>query len=203
MTSDNFAVFDHAESFVERANGLVEMPGVNVDLSALDMGKIGVGGHFVIECYDKNGNLKWQDTAENGVTNTALNDVLNVYIEAGSQTTTWYCGLVDNAGFTGFAAGDTSASHSGWSESTAYSNSTRIQWSPGAASSQSITNSSTMDFSINTNSTVIKGLFIISNSTKGGSTGTLFSTAAFSGGTQSVNSGDTLKVTYTLSAASS
>lgn len=203
MTGNELAVFDHAESFVERASGVIEMPGVNIDLSGLNLGSIGVGGHFVVECYDKDGNLKWQDTAENGVTNTALNDVLNVYIEASSQTTSWYTGLVDNAGFTGFAAGDTAASHSGWSESTAYSNSTRIQWSPGSASSQAITNSSTMDFSINTNSTVIKGLFIISNSTKGGTSGTLFSTAAFSGGTQSVNSGDTLKVTYTLSAASS
>jgi hypothetical protein len=48
----------------------------------------------------------------------------------------------------------------------------------------------------------VKGLFLISDSTKGGTTGTLFSTAAFTGGTQAVNSGDTLKVTYTVAATS-
>jgi hypothetical protein len=43
----------------------------------------------------------------------------------------------------------------------------------------------------------------VSNNTVGGTTGTLFSTASFAGGTQTVNNGDTLKVTYTISAANS
>ena len=47
---------------------------------------------------------------------------------------------------------------------------------------------------------VRRGVFLLPNLL---TTGTLFSTAAFSGGNQSVNSGDTLKVTYTVSATSS
>jgi hypothetical protein len=199
-----FGVGDHASAFVERASGLIEMPGVNVDLSALGpRSRFQAGGYFIVECYDKDGNCKWQDVAENGVTNLGLNDVLNVYLRDTSQTATWYLGLIDNAGFTGLAAGDTISSHTGWAESTAYSNANRLAWSAGAASAQAVTNGTTVDFSMNTNSTVIKGLFLVSDNTKGGTSGLLWSTAAFSGGTQSVNSGDTLKVTYTVSAASS
>jgi hypothetical protein len=159
-------------------------------------------GVFKVTCLDRQGKVKWMDEAHNLVTNTALNDVLNEYIRATTQTTAWYMGLVDNSGFTAFAAADTSASHAGWSESTAYSNATRPQWSPGAASSQSITNASSVNFSINGTAT-IKGLFIIANNTVGGTTGLLFSEAAFSGGNQAVSNGDTLQCTYTLSAASS
>lgn len=159
-------------------------------------------GHYAsVKCFDKDGKLKWEDEAHNLITNAGLNDVLNEYIRGTSQTTAWYMGLVDNASWTAFAAGDTAASHTGWLESAAYSNATRPQWSPGASSGQSITNGSTVNFTINATAT-IKGLFIISNNTISGTTGTLFSEAAFSGGNQAVQSGDTLQCTYTLSLAS-
>jgi len=63
-----------------------------------------------------------------------------------------------------------------------------------------ITNSaSPASFSINATAT-IGGAFLISNNTKGGTTGTLFSAADFqSPGDRSVVSGDTLNVTYTFS----
>lgn len=159
-------------------------------------------GHYHVRCVDKDGNLKWEDEGDNLITNLALNDVLNEYIRATSQTTAWFMSLVDNSGFTAFAAGDTSASHAGWTENTAYSQTTRPAWSPGAASSQSITNASSVNFSM-TGTETIKGLFIVANSTIGATTGLLFSEVAFSGGNQSVNNGDTLQCTYTLSAASS
>ena len=202
MQGERFGFSASAEAVVERSNGVTEMQGVQLDLGGLNAANLGVGGHFVIECRDSEGNLRWEDTAENGVTNLALNDVLNVYLRNTSQTASWYIGLVDNASYTGFAAGDTISSHSGWAESVAYSNSTRVAWSPGAAASQGVTNGTTSDFTMNATAT-IKGLFLNSDNTKSGTTGTLFSTAAFSGGNQSVNSGDTLKVTYTVSATSS
>ncbi len=201
MRSD-LAFGDQADALVERANGTIDLPGFSLDLSGLDPTKLGVGGYFVIECRDADGNLRWEDTAENGVTNTALNDVLNVYLRNTSATANWYIGLVDNSSFTGFAAGDTIASHTGWAESVAYSNTNRVQWSPGASSSQGVTNGTTCDFNMNGTAT-IKGLFLASDNTKSGTTGKLFSTAAFSGGNQTVNNGDTLKVTYTVSASSS
>lgn len=201
---DSLAIGDWAGSHVEKANGTIELPGLFLDFSALLPEMLGVGGSFDIECVDANGETRWRDTAKNGVTNNALNDLLNVYLRNTTQTSAWYIGLVDNASFTAFSASDTAASHSGWIENTNYSNATRVQWSPGAAASQGVTNSTTADFNMTPGSgATIKGLFISSLNTISGTTGTLFSTAAFSGGNQTVNSGDTLKVTYTVSATSS
>lgn len=161
-----------------------------------------IGGVFHAECYDQDGKLKWSDVAYNAVSNLALNDVLDVYLGAASQTSVWYLGLVDNTGFSAYAAADTMSSHAGWTESVAYSNTNRVTWTPGSASSQSVSNGTTSDFTINASAT-IKGVFLTSNNTKSGTTGKLFATASFSGGNQTVNSGDTLKVTYTCSATTS
>ena len=133
----------------------------------------------------------------NGIVDVGLNHILETEFHSGTQVTTWYIGLVDNAGFSAFANADTMSSHAGWAESPAYTEANRVTWSAGAAATRQITNAATCDFSINATVT-IKGLFITSNNTKGGTTGTLWSTAAF-GSTVALNNGDTLKVTYTLS----
>lgn len=171
-----------------------------------------ISGHVRTECYDADGNLKWVDETHNMITNTALTALLDSFLRNQTPPTTIYMGLVDNASFSAFAAGDTYATsgHSGWIENTNYSQSTRPSWTTVAASGQSITNSSAVVFSINAASQVIKGIFTVygsSTNTKGdftsGAGKVLFSTAAFSGGNQSCNSGDTLNVTYTISASSS
>jgi hypothetical protein len=161
---------------------------------------VSLGGTFHVECFGPDGNRKWRVKAKNAVVNVALNDWLNVYLRNGTPKAAWYLGLVDNSGFTTFAAADTMASHAGWTESTVYSNATRPTWAPGAASSQSVTNSSSVDFAV-TGTATLRGIFLNSASDKGGTTGTLFSTAAFTGGNQAVANGDTLKVTYSVSSA--
>jgi hypothetical protein len=200
----NFGIGDRATALVERASGQIDQPGFRLELGGLDPLSLGVGGYFTVECYDADGVKRWEERAKNGVSNAALNDLLNVYLRNTSQTAAWYLGLVDNASYTSFAPGDTMSSHSGWIENTNYSGATRPQWSPAAAASQSVSNTTTVDFAMNPGSAVtIRGLFVASDSTKGGTSGTLFSTAAFSGGNQTVNNGDTLKITYTVSASSS
>lgn len=164
--------------------------------------KLNVGGMFYVECVRPDGSLAWTDYAKNGCTNTALDDLLNKYFRNGTTASTWYLGLIDNAGFTALAAADTIASHSGWSEATYYSNANRPTWSPAASSGQSIVNGTTTDFNINANTKAVKGLFAVTDNTVGGTSGLMFATAAFSGGVQNCNSGDTLKCTYTMSAAS-
>lgn len=133
----------------------------------------------------------------NGITDVGLNHILETEFHSGTAVTTWYIGIVDNASFSAFAAGDTMASHAGWIESTAYSESVRQTWGAGTASSRSITNGSAATFSINGTAT-LKGVFITSVSTKSGTTGTLWSTAAFAS-TVAVINGDSVKVTYTVS----
>lgn len=161
-----------------------------------NLGKL--GGRFHVECYDKNGNLRWKEDITNGITNVGKNKLLDVMFHADTPVTTWYIGLVDNAGFTAFADADTMASHAGWSEFTAYSESTRVEWTEGAAASQQITNASPVSFSINASGTV-HGIFVVSDSTKSGTTGILWATAALAAN-RAVNNGDSLKITYTVGA---
>ncbi len=151
----------------------------------------------VARCYDKNGNLKWTRRCFNGVTDVGIEQLLDAQFNGGSQSSTWYMLLVDNSGFSAFADGDTMGSHSGWTEDQTYAASTRPEWTADAAGSRAVTNSSTVDFAIN-GTTVIKGIAAVDNNVKGGTSGTLFATASFSSNA-SVENGDTLKVTYTVS----
>lgn len=174
------------------------------DSNAVGMGRTGVAteeaqatGVYTATCYDKDGNLKWTDTYTNLVTTVGKNDLLDKYLAGSAYTAAWYLGLVDGATTPTYAATDTSASHSGWTESAAYSNSTRPTPSWSAASAGSKSTSATA-FNINATAT-IAGTFLISNSTKSGTTGTLYSAGSFTGGNKSVASGDTLNVTYTAS----
>lgn len=156
-----------------------------------------VRGFFLVEHRNKAGKLIGIYRVPNGIVDVGMNHILETEFHAGAAVTTWYIGLVDNSGWTAFADGDTMGSHAGWSESTVYSAGTRPQWTMGAASGRQITNAATVDFAIN-GSAVLKGIFITSDSAKSGSAGTLWATAAFSS-TVSVQSGDTLKITYTVS----
>lgn len=159
--------------------------------------KAKVGGHYDVVCLDRNGNVKWQESAPNLITNAGLDYLLDVALSGATATTTWYLGL---KGTGSPAAGDTMSSHAGWSEITPYSDANRITWSEGGVSSQSITNSgSVAAFTINATSTVY-GIFLTSDNTKSGTSGTLFSATDFSS-SRAVESGDTLNVTYTVSAA--
>ncbi len=141
---------------------------------------------------------KWTDEIQNLVTTAGKNDLLDKYLSGSGYTATWFLGLVDNSGFSAYAAGDTAASHAGWTESTAYSNANRPTPSFGSASAGSKATTATA-FNINATAT-INGCFLISNNTKGGTTGILYSAGSFSGGNRAVANGDTLNVTYTASA---
>lgn len=161
------------------------------------------GGVYHIECRDKDGNLKWSAQSHNLVVNVGLQDMNNKYFTGSAYTAAWYIGLYGAAASNNPAASDTAASHAGWTEITPYSNATRPAATFGAATSADpsvITNSaSPAQFSINASNTV-GGAFLISNNTKGGTTGILFSASDFqSPGDRAVTSGDTLNVTYTFS----
>ena len=160
--------------------------------------KAKLSGHFTIEHRDSDGNLKGRYDVPNGIVDEGLNHILDVEFHGETQISTWYVGLVDNSGFTAFSDDDTLSSHGDWSEFTSYTEANRVEWEEDAASSRSISNSTTADFSINASGNV-KGIFVSSNNVKStGNTGTLWSTAAFSSVVATAN-GDTLKVTYTVS----
>lgn len=156
---------------------------------------------YTVECFDAKGKLKWREVVPNIVVNAGLNDVLDKYFKGSTYTAAFYVGLVDNGSFSAYAAGDTMASHAGWLEFTSYSGTDRPTLTLGSVSSQSVNNSANKAaFSI-TSSGTVRGAFITTGSTKGGTSGTLFGAASFSS-TRSVDNGDTLNVTTTLTAAS-
>lgn len=153
--------------------------------------------HAVVECLDADGNLRWRDEIYNLVTTAGKNHALNVLFRATSPGT-WYVGL---KGAGSAAAGDTAASHAGWSEVTAYAEATRVALTLAAPSGGSANNSASKAvFTMNAGATVA-GAFLINNNTKGGATGELYSGGDFTGGSRTVQSGDTLSVTMTLTAA--
>lgn len=161
------------------------------------------GGVFRIQCLDPNGNLKWEAESHNLVVDEGLQYMNEAALGGGAQITTWYIGLYGAGASNNPAASDTMASHGGWTENTTYSNATRPVCTFAVATvpvpgTSTITNSaSAASFNIN-GSTTIGGAFLTSDSTKGGTSGTLFSAADFTGGDRSVGSGDTLNVTYTF-----
>jgi len=154
-------------------------------------------GTFQLEHFDNEGNHLGTYDINNGIVDVGMNYLLDAGFNGGTQNSTWYMGLIDNSGFSSLNAGDTMGSHSGWSEAEGYSEAGRPEWDAGAAGSRQVTNGSTTNFSINTSATLY-GIFITTDNTKGGSSGTLWSTAAFSS-TVSTSNGDTVKVTYTVS----
>ncbi|MBN1814703.1 MAG: hypothetical protein JXA14_22880 [Anaerolineae bacterium] len=144
----------------------------------------------------------WEDDFENLVVNEGLDDSLDKHLKGSSYTAAWYMGLTD--GTPSVAAGDTMASHAGWTEVTAYDEAVRQTVTFGSVSSQSVDNSgSPCVFTIDTNSTTIGGAFLVTNSTKGGSTGTLYGGGAFTAGDKTLDDNDTLTVTVTCTASAS
>lgn len=135
----------------------------------------------------------------NLITTVGRNHILNTQFAGGTPVTTWYIGLVNNSGWTAFAAGDTMGSHAGWTELEDYDEATRQAWTEDAAASGSMTNSTPAVFTINATVT-IKGIFLTSVSTKGGTTGTLWCGTAFSSPI-SAEDDDVLSVTYTVNTA--
>jgi len=190
MTLEKIKAGDSASASVTRGASSVE----SVDMT----------GVYTAECYDAEGNLKWSDTIENTVVTAGKNSLLDVYLRAQTQLTTWYFGLMSSISYSAIAAGDTPASHAGWREAglanaPTYSESVRQTAAWSAASSGSISTSSAASFSI-TGAGTVKGAFLISSSTKDGTVGTLYSAGLFTVGDKIVSSGDTINVTYTASA---
>jgi hypothetical protein len=165
------------------------------------MEKLVASGRFHVLCYDENGDLKWEEKNDNLVVNVGLQYMAGVALTSTTQITTWYIGLWGAGASNNPAAGDTMASHAGWTEFTGYSNATRVSPTFTAATNANpsvVTNATAAAFSINASGTV-GGAFLTSGSAKSGTAGTLFSGSDFTGGDRSVVSGDTLNVTYTFS----
>jgi hypothetical protein len=176
---------------------------------------VGMEGRFEAKCYDKDGNLKWEEVINNLVVAVGKQLMLDTLLAGSSYTATVVMGLVSGASTPTFAATDTQSSHSGWLESGAtnaptysgtrktptFSASTSTGSSPSNVTTK--TTSAAVSFTF-TGSGTVAGCFININgsSTIDNTTGTLYSAGAFTGGNKTVASTDQLNVTYSTTATS-
>jgi hypothetical protein len=161
--------------------------------------KLYLGGHYDAQII-RAGEVIDEFGFDNLIVNEGLNSLLNVYLDAATQITSWYCGLFQGnytpvATVTGATIGAAST------ECSSYTAGVRQPFTPASSTAQSSTNSaSRATFTFNAGVTIY-GAFLVSTAAINGVTGTLFSAAAF-GAAKAVASGDQLLLTYSLSAAS-
>lgn len=155
-------------------------------------------GRVRTEIWDRNRCLERGAWRPNGITSAAINYVLNSAIKGSvAAISTWYLGLVSGSSFTGFSSSDTMSSHAGWSEATSYTEANRPTWAPVAATAGVLVTDGAVQFTSNDSQAILAGLFLASNNTKGGSSGTLFATALFDSN-KIIQSGQVLKVFYEI-----
>lgn len=164
-------------------------------------------GVFTAQCFDKNGNLKWEDTFPNVVTTVGKNLALDTYLAGSGYTVVGpFMGLISSISYTAVAATDTMSSHAGWLEAGLANAPTytaprkTAAWSAASGGSKAL--SAPLSFAITSTGT-IKGCFlnfgIGATSVIDSTTGTLYSAGLFSGGDKPVVNSDTLQVSYTAS----
>lgn len=161
--------------------------------------KLRVGGRFIGQIV-RDGKVIDEFDDCNLVVNEGLDALLNIMFDGATQVTTWYLGLFEG-NYTPVSTNTAATIASAATESTAYTNATRPAFVCVASSGQNVTNAASRgDFVFNATKTIY-GAFLISDNTKSGTAGKLFSAARFSS-SKSVVSGDELLLTYSFSAAS-
>lgn len=176
---------------------------------------VGIAGHYHVECRDADGNLKWAEEFPNLVNAVGKELMLDTLLSGSSYTTVGpYLGLISGSSPT-FLAGDTMASHSGWTEFTNYT----VGGSPvrGTASFSAATSTgssptnvttktaSAITYTITGGGGTVGGCFLVTgsgaSSTQGNTSGTLYSAGAFATA-KITTAGDTVSVTYSTTATS-
>lgn len=202
---------------IEKAN-FGDTASASVTRGAQHDESMGIQGYYHVTCYDKDGNIKWQDVAPNLVTAEGKQALFDYYFGAtgtsgGTASGANYLGLL--GGTTTYTAADTMASHA-WTEvggtnAPAYTgNRQSPSWSAASSSGSTPSNVTTktaaaLTFSM-TSSGTVAGCFINSgasaSATKDTTTGILYSAGSFTGGSKTVANGDSLAVTYSTTATS-
>jgi len=164
--------------------------------------KAKAGGVYKIQCVGADGQVKWEEEMHNLVVNQGLQSMVSVHLNGATQIAAWYIGLITGPGSgTTIAAGDTLASHAGWTEFTNYSGNRKaaVFGTATTADPSVIDNTaSPASFTISGGGGTVAGAFLASVDT--GTSGVLFSASDFqSPGDRVVVASDTLNVTYTFS----
>lgn len=146
------------------------------------------------------GKFKTRFVVPNLRTIAGANYLLDVGFKNGTRLTTWYLGLISDADGVEVDEDDTMSSHAGWTEFQSYSGGVRRTWSAGTQAGGILAATAVTTFTL-TASGAIRGLFLASSSTLGGTAGTLYS-AGLDASARLVNNASTLDVDYQTSLVS-
>jgi hypothetical protein len=173
----------------ERSRGGILMPVQQLQVGGIFTGQIVRDGQIIDE-FD----------APNLVVDQGLNHILDTVLHGSTQVGTWYLGVFEG-NYTPVAALTAAAIAGAATECTAYGEATRPAYDEAGAAAKVVTNSaSKATFTFNATKTLY-GAFIISDNTKGGTTGTLLAASKFAA-PKGVVSTDQLLLTYSFTAAS-
>lgn len=157
--------------------------------------------HFEQWREKKSGNKKLIEIFDfiNGITNVGKNKILNTMFVSDTQilTAAWCAGLIDDSGTPTLASSDTMSSHA-WSEFTGYTQTNRVAWGPSSSTAQLLTNATLMEFDISSSGNLYGG-FMVSDNTKGGTAGVLWSTGSFPSVIPVTGGTDSIRLSYNLS----
>lgn len=200
---------------LKEIQGFGDLAEVSYQANALAGEHVGIEGYYHVECRDKDGNLKWEESFPNLVNAIGKQLLLDTLLRtSGTYTTVGpFLGLI-NASPT-FLAADTMTSHAGWTEFINYTvggSAVRGTAVFGAASSTGLSPSNVttslataITYTITGAGGTVAGCFLVTGtgavSTQSSTAGTLYSAGAFA--TAKITTvGDTVSVTYSTTATS-
>jgi len=177
---------------------------------------VGIEGQYHVECRDKDGNLKWEESFPNLVNAVGKQLMLDTLLKGSAYTVVGpYLGLISGASPTFGTGSDTMTSHGGWTEFINYTvggsavRGTAVfasATSTGSTPSNVTTSAATpITYTITGAGGTVGGCFLVTgsgaSSTQSNTGGTLYSAGAFTTA-KVTTAGDTVSVTYSTTATS-
>ncbi len=189
---------------------------ITLNAGAVANETLGIEGHYHVECRDKDGNLKWEESFPNLVNAIGKELMLDTLLKGSSYSVTGpFLGLISGAAPTFGTGSDTMTSHAGWTEFTNYTvggsavRGTAVfasATSSGSTPSNVTTSAaSAITYTITGGGGTVGGCFLVlgsgASSTQSNTGGTLYSAGAFTTA-KITTAGDTVSVTYSTTATS-
>jgi len=196
--------------------GFGDQASIVLNAGAVANETVGIEGQYHVECRDKDGNLKWEETFPNLVNAVGKQLMLDTLLKGSAYTVVGpYLGLISGASPTFGTGSDTMTSHGGWTEFINYTvggsavRGTAVfasATSTGSTPSNVTTSAATaITYTITGAGGTVGGCFLVTgsgaSSTLSNTGGTLYSAGAFTTA-KVTTAGDTVSVTYSTTATS-
>lgn len=202
---------------IKETGGFGDKATIALNAGANSNEKLGIEGHYYVECRDKDGILKWEDSFPNLVNAVGKELMLDTLLRSTSSYTTNgpFLGLISGSTPTFGTGSDTMTSHPGWTEFINYTvlaSAVRGTATFSAASSTGSTPSNVttcaaaaITYTITGAGGTVGGCFLVTgpgaSSTQNNTSGVLYSAGAFTT-PKITTAGDTISVTYSTTATS-